>query len=366
MDQREWDYGARMPRDRRAAQPWPAQSPERTDISDPEPKWASLTDTGSMEPSAEALAWQRRADAWAQQTESDQSQAVEPTGRWSDVAKGRPAFPADGVGWRSETAEWRAAGARWRQTTEWRSTTGSHGWRSTTEAWQTGGESSYQPPVETPAAQPAISNTPWSAPEEAEPRPAWQQFTSPTTDNSWQQTPSRQQPAPRPPAESSPPGSSSSIRNPSSRPGTAVVASPGSGTRSRAPRPGMIRPTTAPRRPALRPTRSPSPTGCGWMIRSPRNRAGRPHATTDATWCARTTAPPGGETRIRVPGHRRSGAAGPRGWFRPFRGYGLGHALRFRQLGRSHRHGQHPAVRRPGVHHHAALVHRHSHRHRPA
>ncbi|HEX5202661.1 MAG TPA: hypothetical protein VFW27_22250, partial [Actinoplanes sp.] len=139
-----------MPRDRRAAQPWPSPSPERTDFAEPEPKWASLTDTGSMQPSPEAQAWQERADAWAQQAESD-SQAVEPANRWSDVAAtGRPTFPADGVGWRTETAEWRATGARWRQTTEWRSTTGTHGWRSTTEAWQTGGNSSYPPAEETP------------------------------------------------------------------------------------------------------------------------------------------------------------------------------------------------------------------------
>ena len=177
-----------------------------------------------MEPSAEALAWQRRADAWAQQAEPEQSQAVEPVSRWSEVAAtGRPAFPADGVGWRTETAEWRATGARWRQTTEWRSTTGSHGWRSTTEAWQTGGSSDAVPPATTPTAQPAISSTAWPTPAGAEPqhdptqtwqqpadaRPAWQQFADPP---SWQQAasptqhaqtaqPSWQQPAPRQPAE---------------------------------------------------------------------------------------------------------------------------------------------------------------------
>jgi hypothetical protein len=195
-----------MPRDRRAAQPWPSESPERTDFAEPEQKWESLTDTGSMQPSPEALAWQRRADAWAQQPESD-SQAVEPANRWSEVAStGRTAFPADGVGWRTETAEWRATGARWRQTTEWRSTTGTHGWRSTTEAWQSGGASSYDPPAETPSTQPAISSTPWSADQPAdEGRPAWQQFTGPA--QPWEQqqaTPSWQQPSQRPPAESSP------------------------------------------------------------------------------------------------------------------------------------------------------------------
>jgi len=182
-----------------------------------------------MEPSPEALAWQRRADAWAQQAEPEQSQAVEPVSRWSEVAStGRPALPADGVGWRSETAEWRATGARWRQTTEWRSTTGSHGWRSTTEAWRTDGSSQFVPPATTPTAQPAISSTAWSAPSDAttEPprdatrpwqqpddaRPSWQQFTDPP---SWQQPaapsqpaqhaqPSWQQPSPRQPAESSP------------------------------------------------------------------------------------------------------------------------------------------------------------------
>ncbi|MCU7722116.1 hypothetical protein ODJ79_00135 [Actinoplanes sp. KI2] len=166
-----------------------------------------MTDTGSMEPSPEALAWQRRADAWAQQPEPD-GQAIEPTNRWSDVAStGRTTFPADGMGWRTETAEWRATGARWRQTTEWRSTTGSHGWRSTTEAWQTGGADGHNPPAETPTSQPAISSTAWSAdPPAEETRPAWQQFTSQA--RPWEQpqqsTPSWQQPAPRTPAESSP------------------------------------------------------------------------------------------------------------------------------------------------------------------
>jgi len=180
-----------------------------------------------MEPSPEALAWQRRADAWAQQAEPEQSQAVEPVSRWSEVAStGRPAFPADGVGWRTETAEWRATGARWRQTTEWRSTTGSHGWRSTTEAWRTGGDSEFVPPATTPAAQPAISSTAWATPSDAaatesardaaqswqqpdDPRPTWQQFAD---QPSWQQPasptqpaqPSWQQPSPRQPAESSP------------------------------------------------------------------------------------------------------------------------------------------------------------------
>jgi hypothetical protein len=203
-----------MPRDRRAAQPWPSPRPERTDTAEPEQKWSSLTDTGSMEPSPEALAWQRRADAWAQQAESDQSRAVEPASRWSEVAStGRTTFPADGVGWRTETAEWRATGARWRQTTEWRSTTGSHGWRSTTEAWQTGGNRAGDPPADTPTSQPALSSTAWSptgsdplAPtsssDATEARPSWQQFTSQSTP--WQEsTPSWQQPAPRQPADSS-------------------------------------------------------------------------------------------------------------------------------------------------------------------
>ncbi len=262
VDQREWDYGARMSRGRRAAEARPTRSPESPDLAESEPKWASLTDTGSLQPSEEALDWQRRADAWAQQAETENSQAVEPANRWSEVATGRPTFPADGVGWRTETAEWRATGARWRQTTEWRSTTGSHGWRSTTEAWQTGGSSSYPPQAETPMSQPAISSTAWRSDEPAgtaddDARPAWQQFTDPapadsrhstpswqtpdppqtstpswqqpqTSTPSWQQpqqqpepstpswnqsswlqpeqpaTPSRQQPAPRPPAESSP------------------------------------------------------------------------------------------------------------------------------------------------------------------
>jgi hypothetical protein len=193
VDQREWDYGARMPRDRRAGQSWSTQVPERSDLPESDSQWPSLTDTGSMTPSPEALAWQQRADAWAQQAEGDQSQAVEPANRWSEVAStGSTAFPADGVGWRSETAEWRSSSAHWRQTTEWRSTTGSHGWRSTTEAWQTGGNSSYVPPADTPTSQPAIASTAWTPPG-SDPltgstadggTPSWQSASS---TNSWQQ-----------------------------------------------------------------------------------------------------------------------------------------------------------------------------------
>ncbi|XVV12759.1 hypothetical protein ACQP2X_49650 [Actinoplanes sp. CA-131856] len=211
MDQREWDYGARMSRDRRAADSWATRSPDSPDFAEPEAKWSSLTDTGSMQPSAEALDWQRRADAWAQQAESDDSQSVEPANRWSDVAStGRTTFPADGVGWRTETAEWRATGARWKQTTEWRSTTGSHGWRSTTEAWQTGGRSDYPGAAETPASQPAISSTAWSSGSDESSsdttRPAWQQFTDPDRQDppSWRDSSTWQQPSPRTPAESSP------------------------------------------------------------------------------------------------------------------------------------------------------------------
>ncbi|NMO54428.1 hypothetical protein HH310_24995 [Actinoplanes sp. TBRC 11911] len=187
-----------------------------------------------MQPSDEALAWQQRADAWATQAESPQDQAVEPASRWSDTpaTTGRPTYPSDGVGWRTETAEWRATGgARWKQTTEWRSTTGSHGWRSTTEAWQNSGNRSYPPAAETPMSQPAISSTPWTPTESAnqpaaDSRPAWQQFTDTSSEpwraDSWQssqETPtwsaqesqpwqtqepaSWQQPAPRPPIESS-------------------------------------------------------------------------------------------------------------------------------------------------------------------
>ncbi|MBU2663550.1 hypothetical protein KOI35_08535 [Actinoplanes bogorensis] len=206
MDQREWDYGARMSRERRAAESRPSRGSESPDLADPDAKWSSLTDTGSLQPSAEALDWQRRADAWAQQAEADPHQAVEPANRWSDVAAtGRPTFPADGVGWRTETAEWRATGARWRQTTEWRSTTGSHGWRSTTEAWQSGDNDAYPPAAETPMAQPALSSTAWSDDTSADTRPAWQQFTdSPGEQPAESATPSWQQPSPRTPAESSP------------------------------------------------------------------------------------------------------------------------------------------------------------------
>ena len=152
-----------MPRDRRAAEQQPAQGPDSTPLATPEGQWGELTDTGSMEPSPEALAWQRRADAWAQQAEAERDQAIEPVSRWSGSAStGPPAIPPDGVSWRTETAEWRGTGGRYRQTTEWRSTTGTHGWRSTTEAWQTIGDGSPPEPAAPPPARPAISGRAWT------------------------------------------------------------------------------------------------------------------------------------------------------------------------------------------------------------
>jgi hypothetical protein len=164
VDQREWDYGARLPRESRAPESWSTSaSPE-----DPEKSWGSVTDTGSLVPSPEAAAWAERAEAWAQRgPENEQG------GQWSELAAtGRPSFPADGVGWRTETAEWRATEqtARWRQTTEWRSTSGTHGWRSTTEAWQTGsGAEGFLPSVDPPVReQLAISGTAWPTPSDDE------------------------------------------------------------------------------------------------------------------------------------------------------------------------------------------------------
>ncbi|MEV0901547.1 hypothetical protein [Actinoplanes sp. NPDC049802] len=120
-----------------------------------------------MAPSDEALAWQRRADDWAQQAEVEPyngggGRAVEPANRWSSevTSTGRPTFPADGVGWRTETAEWRATGARWRQTTEWRSATGSHVWRSTTEAWRDEEEEAAAE-----REKPSIPGTAWPTPD---------------------------------------------------------------------------------------------------------------------------------------------------------------------------------------------------------
>ncbi|AEV89215.1 Eukaryotic translation initiation factor 3 subunit A [Actinoplanes sp. SE50/110] len=194
MDQREWDYGARMSRERRAADPWLTRERE-AEIDDAEPRWSALTDTGSMTPSPEALTWQRRADAWAQQSEIEPysgggGQAVEPANRWSDVAAtGRPTFPADGTGWRTQTSEWRATGARWRQTTEWRSSTGSHVWRSTTEAWQPGDDDEQQ--------QPTISGTAWPTPEDNTRDVSSSWSATKPVEQTWSSsgTPSWQQPA---------------------------------------------------------------------------------------------------------------------------------------------------------------------------
>ena len=231
MDQREWDYGARLPRDRRAAESWSLDSgPESAESGDNPPKWQSITDTGSLEPSPEAVAWSLRADQWAQQPnlpERQQGQWDGQVSRWSEVVPTGNS-PAEGVGWRTETAEWRATSARWRQTTEWRSTSGTHGWRSTTEAWQTGDANAegFPPPAAPPTGGPlAISGTAWSGDtadaQSSGTQESWQQsdgsyrtesYTppsaagqSPPTDSrpSWQAfavpTPPWQQPAPAPP-----------------------------------------------------------------------------------------------------------------------------------------------------------------------
>ena len=86
VDQREWDYGARLPRDSRAPESWStAVSPESPDI---QPSWGSRRPT----PAAWSRARRRwpgreRADAWAQQAEPEGEQGgqVERT-RWSEVA----------------------------------------------------------------------------------------------------------------------------------------------------------------------------------------------------------------------------------------------------------------------------------------
>ena len=187
VDQREWDYGARLPRERRAAESWSLDGPESTELDDNPPKWQSITDTGSLEPSAEALAWARRADQWAQQPANlperqQRGQSEGQVSRWSEVVP-TGTFPADGVGWRTETAEWRATSARWRQTTEWRSTTGSHGWRSTTEAWQTGDANveGFPPPAAPPTGGPlAITGSAWSGDAADDP--------TVSTPESWQQS----------------------------------------------------------------------------------------------------------------------------------------------------------------------------------
>ena len=89
VDQREWDYGARLPRDRRAEESWSLDSgPESTDLASGTPKWQSITDTGSLEPSAEALAWAQRADQWAQQPNLPERSSTHDGGtvsRWSEV-----------------------------------------------------------------------------------------------------------------------------------------------------------------------------------------------------------------------------------------------------------------------------------------
>ncbi|WP_305788452.1 hypothetical protein [Symbioplanes lichenis] len=191
MDQREWDYGARLPRERSASDPWsPSQRPESPDSSGAAepgaPVWGtgSVTDTGSMQPIPEAVAWSLRAEAWAQ----NEDQAVERSSsgtvsRWSEVAAtGRPAVPAEGFGWRTSTSEWRATSetGRWRQTTEWRSASGTSGWRTTTEAWQAGQDAESFPPVPPPGPAatdppnrlPAISGTAWPTPE-TDAAPSW-------------------------------------------------------------------------------------------------------------------------------------------------------------------------------------------------
>ena len=223
MDQREWDYGARLPRERSAQDSWtPTNRPENPGSSpDAQPGatvWGSGSpaDTGSMQPIPEAVAWSLRADAWAQSPETP-SESSGTVSRWSDVAAtGRPAIPAEGVGWRTQTSEWRstAESARWRQTTEWRSATGTHGWRTTTEAWQSGDADNVIPPqTEAPTRLPAISGTAWPTPvadDQPAATPSWQQPADSTP--SWQQS---AETPPSPPAATAPWESASGEERPS-------------------------------------------------------------------------------------------------------------------------------------------------------
>jgi hypothetical protein len=193
VDQRDWDAGAR----RHATENWSTQqSPES-----PEKPQSGIADTGSLQPSPEALAWAQRSEAWAQ-----------PSPAGEEPPAGRQAYPVDGVGWRTEAAEWLAAEqtARWRQTTEWRSASGDHGWRSTTEAWQTGGNAEgFRPPVDPDGRRPlAISSTAWATDQPAGPEPAQtyvtppQTFTTQGSPQGWQQfnggAPWQPAPDPRP------------------------------------------------------------------------------------------------------------------------------------------------------------------------
>jgi hypothetical protein len=184
VDQREWDAGARLPRDRHATE---TRSTQNGPESPEKPQWGAVADTGSLQPSPEALAWTQRAEAWAEQP-------PEPEQR----SPGSQTYPVDGVGWRTETAEWLAAEqtARWRQTTEWRSASGDHGWRSTTEAWQTGGNAEGFRPLGDAATHPplAISSTAWSGDQPTgatEPPQRYatppQTFTTHRTPPGWQQ-----------------------------------------------------------------------------------------------------------------------------------------------------------------------------------
>ena len=221
MDFRDWDYGSRLPRDRRLSDPSPGAAGGyptrvRTPVTVDAP-WGTdaVTDTGSMEPIPDAVIWAMRADAWAQQ----QQDGPEQPDPWGSAAArftgttGRPTFQTDGVGWRSHTAEWRstAEASLWRETTEWRSSTGNHHWRSTIEAgWQTGDNGDgVRPPAAPPTRQPAISGTAWPTASDQEP-PSWQETVAPparsanptwqASAESWQQGPAEPNPTqPEPP-----------------------------------------------------------------------------------------------------------------------------------------------------------------------
>lgn len=236
MDRREWDNGARLPRDGRARDAW--SSDAAPDDAEP-PRRASVADTGSLQPSPEAVAWARRADAWAEHPpdrpappppgrahespparahesrpgrahESPPAPGYEESGspqagprwdaasqpavrpaagrpalgarsRWSGADAGGSTYEGEDAGWRTETAEWQAAeqGARWRHTTEWRSASGERGWRSTTEGWQAP-EDGRGPEPPTGRRQTAISGTAWPTPPVDDPSAGREPATPPT------------------------------------------------------------------------------------------------------------------------------------------------------------------------------------------
>ena len=80
----------------------PVERSPSSAVTPAEPIGANLVDTGSLQPTAEALEWQRRADAWARTAERDNRHASDPANETQRGSTGNFLPPSEDAGWPPE------------------------------------------------------------------------------------------------------------------------------------------------------------------------------------------------------------------------------------------------------------------------